>query len=71
MANILERMKVAKAVLEAQLKSGLKPNKFGTTKEKKANPRLPLTDKDRARIETVIGRLEKKIYEDTPSFVFA
>lgn len=58
---LLERRKTAKARLEAQLKSGLKPNKFGTTKEKKEHPKIPLTDKDMERIKREIQILENKI----------
>lgn len=59
--NILQRRTVAKATLQKQLLSGLKPNKFGTTKEKKQNPKLPLTEKDVARIKKTIQNLERKI----------
>lgn len=58
--NILERRKVAKEQLERQLKLGTKPNR-GTTKEKKANKRIPLTERDIHRIKKTISNLEIKI----------
>lgn len=58
--KILERRKLAKEQLEKQLKMGTKPNR-GTTKEKKANKRVPLTEKDINRIKRTIGNLEVKI----------
>jgi hypothetical protein len=58
--NQLERRKLAKEVLKKQLKLGTKPNR-GTTKERKANPRVPLTPKDILRIEKTISNLHVKI----------
>ena len=54
------RRKVVIASLENQLKIGTKPNR-GTTKEKKDNPRIPITDKDRSRIEKEIEVLKTRV----------
>lgn len=61
MKPILQRRKEAKSRLEAQLKSGMKPNKLGTTKEKKDNPRLPITAEDKERIQREINHLDAKM----------
>ncbi len=58
--KLYERRKLAKEQLEKQLASGKKPNR-GTTKEKKANPKIPLTEKDISRIRKTIANIEKKI----------
>jgi len=61
-SKLLDRRKVALATLEAQLKKGTKPNKFGTTKEKKANPDIPLEERDRVRINREIAILKRKLF---------
>lgn len=56
-----ERRKVALSMLQKQLVAGTKPNKFGTTKEKKLSPNIPLEKKDRDRIAREIEKLKFKI----------
>jgi len=58
--KILERRKVAKEQLIKQLSLGTKPNR-GTTKERKANRRIPLTSKDILRINKTIANIESKL----------
>lgn len=58
----IERRKKALAAREKQLQKGTKPNKFGTTQEKKDKPEIPLTEKDRSRIENEISSLKSRIY---------
>ncbi len=60
--KLIERRKLAKEILERQLKSGKKKNR-GTTKEKKANPLVPLTPNDISRIMKTISNLDRKIIE--------
>lgn len=59
-AKARERRLDALNLREKQLKSGTKPNR-GTTQQKKDKPRIPLTEKDKARIEKEIGVLNKRI----------
>lgn len=65
--NKLERRKRALSQLENQLQSGLKPNRGDAsleetiTKQKKDNPKIKLTEKDKERIKREIDILKTKI----------
>ncbi len=57
----IERRKRVIVMREQQLQDGTKPNKFGTTKEKKDKPLIQLSEDDRTRIKTEIEVLKKRV----------
>lgn len=59
-AKAKARRKATLERLEKQLVDGTKPNR-GTTQEKKDTPRIPITEKDRKRIEKEIEVLKTRI----------
>lgn len=67
MDKILDRRKKALQQLETQLKSGFKPNRGDATleetitKQKKDNPKVKLTEKNKERIQKEIEILKNKI----------
>lgn len=57
----LKGRKEALRLKEAQLQEDKKPNRLATTKERKKTPYIPLTPKDRERIQNEISVLKIRI----------